>query len=106
MSALLKLIINFFSGDPNLPLIQQVGPSPNIKKLFLWLWESYDELLSLPKIITPWLHEHALSSIIQYLWYTYFSLSIFFTILVAPNKQFLNLKLLVEFLGFLNHRQC
>ena len=33
--ALVKLILNFFSGDPRLPLIPKVGPSPNIKKLFL-----------------------------------------------------------------------
>ena len=31
--------------------------------------------------------------------YTYLSLSLFFTILVHPDKQFLNLKLLVGFLG-------
>ena len=28
----LKLILNFFSGDPKLPLIPKVGPSTNIKK--------------------------------------------------------------------------
>ena len=44
------------------------------------------------------LHEPALSNAIPYPLYTYFSLS-FFTILVAQNKQFLNLKLLVGFLG-------
>ena len=33
---LLKLILNnFFRGEPNLPLISKVGPSPSKKKLFL-----------------------------------------------------------------------
>ena len=45
------------------------------------------------------LHEPALSNVIPHPLYTYFSLSLFFTILVALNKQFLNLKLLVGFLG-------
>ena len=35
--ALLKLVLNFFSGAPKLPLIPKVSPSPNIKKLFLRL---------------------------------------------------------------------
>ena len=49
--ALLKLILNFFSGELHLPLILKVGPSPSTKKLLLqWLaWD--DELLSTPKII-------------------------------------------------------
>ena len=45
------------------------------------------------------LHESALSNVISYPLYTHLSLSLIFTILVAPNKQFLNLKLLVGFLG-------
>ena len=45
------------------------------------------------------LRELALTIVIPYPRYIYFSLSLFFTTLVAPNKQFLNLKLLVEFLG-------
>ena len=44
------------------------------------------------------LQKPALSNVIQHPLYTYFSLSLFFTILVASNKQFLNLKLLVGFL--------
>ena len=32
--ALVKLILNFFSGDPKLPLILKVGVSPNIKFFF------------------------------------------------------------------------
>ena len=32
--ALVKLILNFFSGDPKLPLILKVGASPNIKFFF------------------------------------------------------------------------
>ena len=43
----------------------------------------------------PKLHEPPLSNAIPYQLYTYFSLSLFFTTLVAPNKQLLNLKLLV-----------
>ena len=64
-----------------------------------------DELLSTPKIITflavslPELHETVLLNVIPYPLYTYFFLSLFLAILVAPNKQFLNLKLLVGFLG-------
>ena len=45
MFALVKLILNFFSGDPKLLLTPHVGPSPNIKKLFLQLPERDDELL-------------------------------------------------------------
>ena len=64
-----------------------------------------DELLPTPQIITflakpiSKLPELALSNVISYPLYTYFSLSLLFTILVAANKQFLNLKLLVGFLG-------
>ena len=43
------------------------------------------------------LHEPALSNIIPYPLYTNFTLSLFCTRLVAPNKQFLNLKLLKGF---------
>ena len=105
MFALVKWILNSFSGQPKLPLIPKVGPSPNIKKLFLRLSEWDNELLSTPKIITFLavsllkLYQPVLSNVIPYPLYTNFSLSIFFTILVAPNKQFLNLKLLVGFLG-------
>ena len=42
------------------------------------------------------LHETHLLNVIPYSLYTYFSLSLFATILVAPNKKLLNLKLLVE----------
>ena len=45
------------------------------------------------------LHEPALSNVIPYPLCTYFSLLLFFTILVAPNKQSVNLKLLLGFLG-------
>ena len=77
----------------------------NIKKLFLRLWKWADGLLSTPKIITflakslSKLHESTLSNFIPYQLYTYFSWSLFVTILVVPKKQFLNLKLLVGFLG-------
>ena len=47
----------------------------------------------------PKRHESALSNVILYPLYTYFSLSLFFTIIVARNKQLLNLKLFVGFLG-------
>ena len=43
------------------------------------------------------LHEPALSNVIQYPLFTCYSLSLFFTILVAPNNQFLNLNLLVGY---------
>ena len=53
------------------------------------------------------LHESPLPNVISYPLYTYFSLSLFFTALFAPNKQFSNFKLLVEFLGKdLDHKQC
>ena len=66
--------------------------------------------LSTPKIIIfrakslSNLHELALSNVSPYPLYTYLSLSLislslFFTILVAPNKEFLNLELLVGFLA-------
>ena len=64
-----------------------------------------DELLLISKITAflaktlPKLHEPALSNFIPYLLYTCLSLSVFFTILVVPNKQFVNLRLLVGFLG-------
>ena len=45
----------------------------------------------------PKLHEPALSNVIPYPLYTYFSILLFFTVKVALNKQFLNLKLLVGF---------
>ena len=41
-------------------------------------------------------HEPALSNDIPYELYTYFSLSLFFIVLVAPKKQFLSLKLSVD----------
>ena len=97
----MKLILFFFSDEPKLPLIPKIGPKPNIEKLFLQLSTCDDELLLTQKIITisalplSKLHKRALSDVISYPPYTYFSLSLFFTILVAPNKQFLNLKLLV-----------
>ena len=102
----------FFSGDSKLRLIPQVGTSANIKKLFLKLSEGDVELLSAPKIITSQarslskLHDPALSNVILYPLYTYFSLSLFFTILHAPIKQFLNLKLQDFLAEHLNHRQC
>ena len=73
--------------------------------LFLRLSESDDELSSKPKIITflakslSKLHKPALSAVIPYSLYTCFYLTLFFTMLVAPNKQFLNLKFLVGFLS-------
>ena len=105
MFSLLKLLSNFFSGDTKLPLIRKVGSSPSIKKLFLGLSEWDDGLLSKPKMITflakslSKFHEPALPNVILYPPYAYFSLTLFFTILAAPNKQFLNLKLLVGFFG-------
>ena len=69
-------------------------------------------MLSTPKIITllavslSKLLQSVLLSIIPYSLYTY-SLSLLLTILVDPNKEFLNLKLLVGFRGYhLIHKQC
>ena len=70
MLALLKLKSNIFSGAPKLPLIPKVGALP--KKLFLWLSEGDDELLSTPKIIIflavslSKLQKPALSNVILY----------------------------------------
>ena len=52
MLALVKLILYFFFGESNLPLIPKVRPWPNIKKLFLRLSASDDGLLPAPKIVT------------------------------------------------------
>ena len=52
MFALPKLILNFFSGAPKLPLILKVSPQPNTKTLFMRLSGFDHELLSIPKIIT------------------------------------------------------
>ena len=49
MFSLLKLILNFFSREPKLPLILKFGPSPDTEKLFLRLSERDEELLSNPK---------------------------------------------------------
>ena len=119
MQAQAEFWVNLFSGQPRFPLILKVGPSPDIKKLFwrLPLWE--DALLSAPKVIiflsvsSSKLQKSAPSNVVPYLLYTYFSLSLLlyyyiflyhyhFTILVGPNKQVLNLRLLVGSL----HRQC
>ena len=92
MFALVKLILTFFSDEPKLPLILKAGTSPNIKKLFLLLTAWDDELLSPRKIIIflavslSTLFQHELSNVIPYPLYTYFSLSLNFTILVAPIK--------------------
>ena len=86
-----------------LPLIPKVGTSLSTKRLFLQLSACDDELLLTPKIITflavslSKLHEPTLSNVVPQPLYTYFSLSLLFTTLVAPNKQFLNSKLLVGF---------
>ena len=42
-----KLILIFFSGEPKLPLIPKVGPSPSTKN-----YSCDCQLLSTPKIIT------------------------------------------------------
>ena len=62
---------NFFSGEPKLPLIPNVGPSPSTKKLFLRFSAWNDDLLSTPKIITflgkslSKIHEPAISNVIS-----------------------------------------
>ena len=59
---LLKLILDYLSGAPKLPLTQNVSPPPGNKKLFLRLSAGDDELLSkivrflaesLPKLHSP-----------------------------------------------------
>ena len=45
-------MLNIFSVDLKLPLMSEVGTSPNIEKLFLRLSELDDALLSTSKIIT------------------------------------------------------
>ena len=81
--ALLKLILIFFSGQPNLPLTQKVGPLSSNEKLFLRLSAWNDKLLSTPKTITflamslSKLHEPAPSNVIPKPLYTYFYLSHF-----------------------------
>ena len=93
-------MFNMSDLSPKLPLIPKVGPFFNIKMLFVLYLEWDDELLSTPNLIRfivvslSKLQKVALLNISPYPPYTNFSLSIFFTILVAPNKQFLNLKLL------------
>ena len=48
-----------------------------------------------------------LSNVIPYPLYTYFPLRPFLTILIAANRQFLNLKLKEDLLAkYLNHRKC
>ena len=80
---LLKLILNFFSGEAKLPLIPKVAPLPSTKKLFLQFSAWHDAQLSAPKIITllaeslSELHEPALLNVIPYPLYAYFSLSLF-----------------------------
>ena len=67
-----KANTKLFSGAAKLPLIPWVGPSLNIEKLFVWLSEWDDELLSTPKIITflakslSKLHKAALSNVTLY----------------------------------------
>ena len=96
--ALVKLILNFYSGETKLPLIPKVWFSPNIKNLVLRLSEWDDELLSTPKTITYLAvsllkyHQPARWNVTPYPLYTYLSLWLFFSILVTLNKQFLNLK--------------
>ena len=72
MFGLVRITLDFFSGQPKFLLIPEVRPSPNIKKLFLRLPEREDELLSTIKIITflaaslSKLHQLALSNVIPY----------------------------------------
>ena len=92
------------SDEPKLPLILKVEPKPNFKKLFLKLSTCDDELLSTSKIVTflavplPKLYQSPSNAIPQPL-YTHLLLSLFFTILVAPNKQYFNVKVLSGIFG-------
>ena len=87
-------------------------PARNTKKLFLRLPTFDDELLSIPKItsflvkLLPKFNETAPSNIILQPLYTCLFLTLFFTILVVPNKQFFKIKLLRRlFSSHLNRRQ-
>ena len=91
--SLLKLILNFFSAAPVLPLVSSVDLSPNTKKVFLRLSVWDDELLSTLKLMTflakslPELHQCKTSNAIPKPLYTYLLSSKFFAMLVAPEKQ-------------------
>ena len=52
MFALLKLTLNFFCGEPKLPLNRKVGPSTSTIKLLLGFSAWDDELLSTLKVVT------------------------------------------------------
>ena len=92
-------MLNFFSDAPKVPLLSELCPLPNTKKLFLWLSE-WDDWLSwklknktflaksLPKFHMP-VHEMVFHNR-----YTYNFLSLAFTKLATPNKQFFNVKFL------------
>ena len=90
--ALLRLILNFFSSLPKFPLIPKVSPSPKIKKIIFaivsmrWRTIINTNNYNIPsKTIT---NIPFTSSIKCYSITTMnISLSLFFTILVAPNKQ-------------------
>ena len=84
----------------------KAGHLPTTKKLFLRLLSWDDELLSTLKITTfsakslPKFYEPVPSNAIpQPLIHALFSLLLFFTILVASNKQLLNLKFLGRVFG-------
>ena len=99
MFAVLKLISIFFSGAPKLPLILKVWPLPNIKNFSCdcqnEMVNCYQQQVITFLAVSLWkLQKPALSNVIPYTLYTCFSLSLFFIILVTPNKQFLNLKFL------------
>ena len=99
--ALVELILNgeYFSGEPKLSLIPKVEPLTGIKKLFLRLSTYDDELLSTLKISSSAITKTPpISSIKSSFKATIrqLSLSLFFTIVVAPNKQFSNVKFLCK----------
>ena len=105
-----KVIFCFFFTNANF-FLYWFEPSKNN---IIWTFPYQEKLilvifsmrwwLSTPRIITflavslSKLHKPALSNLIP-CHYKHTFLSLFFTILVAPNKQFLNLKVLVRFLG-------
>ena len=65
--SLVKIILNFFSDEPKVPLIPKVEPLPNTKKLLLRLSAGDGELLSTPNMIKyvaislSKLHQHIVS---------------------------------------------
>ena len=95
MFALLRLILNSFSGAPKLSLMRKVSSSPKTRKLFLTLRARDDELLStlritillavsLSKLYSPFP-----SNAIRYSLYIFFFIAIFYYASCTKQKFFI-----------------